>query len=257
MDADTLKEGRGGGVREAVLIHGLNCTAEIWNDVVAHMSGDIRTTAVDCPPLESVEAIADSLMAALPPRFHLVGYSFGGYVALAMLERHPQRIESLVLVGSSAVADSAAVADFRRQCIADVERQGHEAVSMEQFPFAVHERNQANGPLREKFRKLLLDYGAERYLAHQQACLARPDRRHVLAATSRPVLFISGADDNVVPLSRQLRSLPADSSAQIVLIPGAGHAVPLEKPAAIGMDLGIWIDRGCGLAAGPGRDGKS
>ena len=75
-----------------VLVPGLNNTHAVWDGVVAALGASAQCSALDCPALDTVEAVADALLAQLPERFWLAGFSFGGYVALAMLERAPQRV---------------------------------------------------------------------------------------------------------------------------------------------------------------------
>jgi len=59
----------------------------------------------DGPPLASVEALADWLVALLDaadvPSAHLVGHSMGSLIALEAAARAPQRVASLVMVGTA------------------------------------------------------------------------------------------------------------------------------------------------------------
>ena len=65
------------------LVPGLNNTAQVWDGAMASLAGAADCRALDCPALDTVEAVADALLAQLPQRFFLAGFSFGGYVALA------------------------------------------------------------------------------------------------------------------------------------------------------------------------------
>ena len=59
----------------------------------------------DGPPLASVEALADWLLALLDaagvPSAHLVGHSMGSLIALEAAARAPQRAAGLVMVGTA------------------------------------------------------------------------------------------------------------------------------------------------------------
>jgi pimeloyl-ACP methyl ester carboxylesterase len=220
-----------------VLLHGLNTTGAVWDDVAARL--DRPASQPELEPLETVEAIADAVAAEAPARFHLAGYSFGGYVALALLERHRPRIESLMMVSSSAVADSEAVRQFRLESIARTVAEGVEA-NAGSIAMAFHPDLVADPALTERALGLMRASGAARYIAHSRACIARPDRRTLLSATDCPLMFVSGDGDRIVPLSRQNASAEA-AGQTLQLILGAGHLLPMEQPAALAEAMAAWL----------------
>ena len=113
-----------------VLLPGLNNTTAVWTPLTSQLtalgldSGAI--TAIECSDLPSVEAIAADLLTDLPAKFYLCGFSFGGYVALAMQALAPERVAGLILVNTSAIADSEKTAAFRRNAIKKAEAGQHE-----------------------------------------------------------------------------------------------------------------------------------
>ncbi len=65
-----------------VLSAGLLCDAVVWQPF-ADLLGDIAdVTIVDFIGLDSIEAMADKVLAVAPPRFALAGHSMGARVAL-------------------------------------------------------------------------------------------------------------------------------------------------------------------------------
>ena len=55
---------------------------------------------------DTLAAMAEAVLAAMPPRFALVGLSLGGYVAFEIVRRALGRIERLALLDTTAAADS-------------------------------------------------------------------------------------------------------------------------------------------------------
>ncbi|HEX3911538.1 MAG TPA: alpha/beta hydrolase [Solirubrobacteraceae bacterium] len=103
---------RAGKGTPVVLLHGLPGTAEDWNEVTPLLAGR-RTIAIDRPgfgyssggyvkfdrQIEVLDALLRRLGVSRPI---LVGHSYGGTLALAFAERHPNELRGLVLVDAAA-----------------------------------------------------------------------------------------------------------------------------------------------------------
>ncbi len=101
--------------RTIVFVHGYAGCAETWEFQINHFSKEYRVVAPDLrghgqsdapytrytmPELVAdLYAITQAL--ALPPRFVLVGHSFGGAICVEYASAHPEQIEELVLVATA------------------------------------------------------------------------------------------------------------------------------------------------------------
>lgn len=111
---------RGAGSKTLILIHGNNSSAYSWKDVFGELAKDFRVVALDLKGfgftakpegdyrVEAQAALVINLLDQLKiERATLCGSSMGGAVALAAAINYPQRVESLILVGSSAFNEGA------------------------------------------------------------------------------------------------------------------------------------------------------
>jgi pimeloyl-ACP methyl ester carboxylesterase len=222
-------------------VPGLNNTRMVWDGVVAALGPAADCVALDCPPLDTVEAVAEALLDVLPDRFFLAGFSFGGYVALAMLERAPDRVQGLALVNTSARADTDAQRATRGKSIALAQSGEHETLMASQTALVFHPSSLSDAAMMQARATMVRDYGAQRFVAHLRACMARPDRNALLAAATCPVLVATASDDRVVPTALQkalAHSLPGVRYAEI---PDAGHMLPMEQPAALAAAILAWL----------------
>ncbi|HSW17398.1 MAG TPA: alpha/beta fold hydrolase [Ramlibacter sp.] len=226
---------------ELALVPGLNNTAAVFQGVLAALPAKVHAHALDNPPLDTVEAIAQHWLERLPERFWLAGFSFGGYVSLAMLAAAPERVRGIAMICTAPHADSQAAAQ-RRLAALDAVAQGryHEMVDA-QAPNAFHPDSLANTALMSARRDMARDYGPERYAAHVRATAARPDRSALLDGRI-PTLVVTACGDKVIPpetVQAYARNIPG---ARVELVQGAGHLLPMEQPAELARLLAQWMD---------------
>lgn len=225
-----------------VLLPGLNNTHAVFHGVLAALPSSVSGHALDNPALDTVEAIAADHLARLPERFWLAGFSFGGYVALAMLAQAPERIEGIALLCTAPFADSEATAQKRLAALEAV-RQGQYFDMVEaQAANAFHPDSLANAELMAARRNMVQAYGPDTYAAHVRATAARKDRSHLLDG-QRPTLVLASSDDKVFPpavLTAYAENIPG---AELRIVERAGHLAPMEQPQAVAGALVNWMGR--------------
>ena len=101
------------GAPAIVFVHGTRLTGAMWAVQQAALSGEFRTIALDLPahgvratePF-TLEGAADTLSGVIRDeaggRAIVVGLSLGGYVAMDLAAREPDRVRGLVLSGATA-----------------------------------------------------------------------------------------------------------------------------------------------------------
>lgn len=230
---------------ELVLIPGLNNTAAVWDAVLpaigaeAARAGKSVTCRTDTSPaMDTVEELARHWLDKLPQRFHLVGFSFGGYVALAMLEFAPERIAGLTMMCTGAGADSPQQVATREAAIARALAGEYESMIGAQAAGAFHPDSLADAALMQRRMDMVKDYGAQRFAAHARAATRRPDRSTLLRAYTGPLQFIAGSHDKLfAPETMRAMAAAAGRGTDIDVIDGAGHLLPMERPAELARSL--------------------
>jgi pimeloyl-ACP methyl ester carboxylesterase len=229
-----------------LLIHGYPFDHTLWDPVTPLLDKNIQTLAPDLrgfdgqPPGDgepSLDRWADDLARLLDhrqaDRAVVAGMSMGGYVALALAERHAQRLAGLGLISSHVWADTDEARAGRRAMIDTVRRQGPAVAAQSAIPKLFAAQN-ARRPELTRFPIT----GAERagvpgITWALEAMARRPDRSGVFKALRVPVLVLHGAEDKFIPAdhAREMARLPKD--ARYVEIPEAGHATPIEAPRQV------------------------
>ena len=224
-----------------LLLPGLSSTPELWDDVRAALPVGIACTALEFPALDDVDAIAERVLEDAPPRFALAGFSFGGYVALAIAARAGHRIDRLALVSTGPNADAPEAAANRVRLIELAQSGGYASIDAKLTRLLLHPDHQDDPAIMEKRVRMSRDYGIERYVAHQRAAMRRPDRNATLATIRFPAMVAVGREDLVTPLARNeemARRLPA---ADFTIFERCGHLSPLETPVKLAAAITHWM----------------
>ncbi len=219
-----------------VLLPGLLCTPAVWSDVADLLDGN--TLVPDIPALDDIENIAAALLAGLPERFALAGLSMGGYVALAMMARAPERIAALALVDTSARADTEAQAQQRREGVARARDGGFSAMLPKLATFLLHP--QADPAVQARVVAMGTAVGVDTFALHQAAISRRPDRRGLLGGIGCPASVLVGEADRLTTPELAREMAEAIPGATLEIIPGAGHVTPLERPGLVAAALQRW-----------------
>lgn len=235
-----------------ILLHGFTGSSHSWGDpVVDGLASAVGPPVlVDLPghgrhaglvgawrfTLEAVEAAVDAAAGEEPA--DLVGYSMGGRLALAFACRNPHRVRRLVLESASPGLRTQEERQARQAedeaLAARIQAEGVEsfAAYWEGLPLFA---SQASLPEEARARQRAVR------LANDPASLAAalrglgtgvlPSYWGSLGDLRVPVLVLVGElDGKFVEIGGRMASALPD--ARLVEVPGAGHAVHLERPEA-------------------------
>jgi pimeloyl-ACP methyl ester carboxylesterase len=170
----------------------------------------------------SMEAWAESIAAELDGELVLVGASMGGYCALTLARREPERVRALLLVGSRPDPDSEERRQGRAATIGLIRNEGPEALWRDMVPKLFADPANADASL--------LYRDPDGLVAAVEAIRDRGDSTDVARAYGDRLRFVVGEHENFVS--------PGELSGfDIRVIPGAGHLVNLERPEQFNAEL--------------------
>ena len=228
----------GGAGDRVVLVHGFTQTLSAMEPLAARLRDRHTVIRVDLPghggsaAPEASFAEAAALLGEAGGAAAYVGYSLGGRLCLRLALDRPDLVRSLVLIGASPGLDDPAVRAARRASdealAAELERVGLERVldrwlAQPLFASLPPERAGRAGRLANTA------HGLAASLRLHGAGAQEPlwDR---LASLRPPVLLVAGARDGKFAALAERMAAVIGPSATVALVPGAGHAVHLERP---------------------------
>jgi len=238
-----------------VLLHGFSAGPESWDRVRALIGGRSEVIAPalvghgapeDDAAVTSFESEVErvaGLIARHGAGFHVVGYSLGGRIALGLLVRHPGLFASATLIGAQPGLQSEDERRDRR--LADehlcqiLEKLGTEVFvrKWESIPlFASQERLPVELLAAQRAMRLARDPSGLARSLRTTGLGAMPSYWDALPSVRVPTTLIAGSLDQKFSAiaTRMAERIP---SSTLEIVPGAGHNVVLEDPAAIARHL--------------------
>ena len=243
--------GGGGAGAPLLLVHGHTGARDDFEGVIAALAEDRPVVAVDLPGHGGTEGPhepeaydlgvqADWLVAFAEAvgleRFHLLGHSMGGLIAQRVALRIPERLASLILMGTGLGALREEAREFIERVAAVAWTQGVEAG----FEEAMRSWEEAPVDAALKARRAAdRDYLRRRYLRLNPAAILGGARQLATAtpvihelALAAPVLVLHGQDDYAWETPEQQALAEAIPGAERVSIPVSYHSPQKENPVA-------------------------
>jgi pimeloyl-ACP methyl ester carboxylesterase len=235
----------------------------VWSKQVAAFKPNYRVIAPDLrgfgetearPGPVSMHQFAEDLNALLQhlgtgPAI-LVGHSMGGYVALAFAKAFPKALRALVLVGTKGGADSPPAVAARRALAEKVRTEGGSVVVDAMAPKMLS-ASHTDEAMVASVRAFMKPATPEGIISALQGMSERPDAGPWLGKIRVRTLVISGADDLIIPPSESETLMMAIPSAQLKILPEAGHLVAFEQAEAFNDALRDWLAWGSNLPLQP------
>ncbi len=236
-----------------ILLHGVTGHARTWDEEAAELASRFRVLALDqrghgdsdpSPGADytvatmsaDVAAFADALGLA---RVSVVGLSMGGRVAIAFAGRAPRQVDRLVIVDmgpdisaagmtrvSALMARSPELFTSLEHALA-FHRMTNPLYSEAMLRHRVHHGTRpVEGGLTWKYDRGLRD--AVRSGTWRDSIDLWPLWR----AIACPILLVRGAESDVLSAETAKRMLDENPNTRFAEVPGAGHTVPGDQPAA-------------------------
>jgi pimeloyl-ACP methyl ester carboxylesterase len=223
-----------------VLLHGFLENKCMWDFYILDFAKKNRVITIDLlghgeteclSYVQTMEDNADAVHAVLSNlrirKAVFVGHSMGGYVALAFAELYPDMIKGLVLLNSTARADSEERKTNRDRAIKAVKQSFKNFVSLSIANlFSESNRERLSSEI-EKVKKEALKTPLQGIVASLEGMKIRQDREVLLHLTPYPKLLILGEKDPVLNYEETKEQIE-NTAVKLVTFPD-GHMSHIEN----------------------------
>lgn len=227
-----------------LLLHAFPLDRGMWRPQLAVLGEVARVIAPDMPGFGespaapfTIEGVADLVAEFLTElkvgKAVVCGLSMGGYVAMALARRHPDRLGGLVLANTRAGVDDSQAKAARGKSIETVKEKGAAALFEGMLAKVVSDSTRAEKPqVVEALKEVAGRQSPQSVAAALAALRDRPDANAGLKSIGVPTLVIAGEHDAVTPPLSAANLSAQIPGSKLVHVPGAGHLSNAENPAA-------------------------
>ena len=223
-----------------VLLHGFLESSKIWEEFTANFPLHHEIIAIDLPghgnsgsfgEIHSMEEMAEAVHAVLKElnieRADFIGHSMGGYVALAFLEKYPEKIDKLILLNSTPAADSEQRKTDRERAVSLVQKNKQSFVSMAisnlLYPESHHKFKDELNTLKAEAS----GFSENGIIAALRGMKIRKDRTAVLKRFKGTKVILAGEQDPLLNL-QDMKLLAEETGCRFYSFPG-GHLSHIEN----------------------------
>jgi 3-oxoadipate enol-lactonase len=212
---------------KVLLLHAFPLDKQMWEPQRAALAGH----EVIAPRLygrgKTMDEWADSIAGETEGDLAVVGASMGGYCALALARRAPERVRGLLLVGARPDADTEERRAGRGETIQLIRNEGLDGLWRMVMPKLFHDQSVAN--------KQLVYRDGDALVTALEAVRDRPDSTDVARSFPGPVQFVVGEFDPYVSAAEL-------EEFEVRELQGVGHLVNLERPDEFNEILREFVD---------------
>ena len=251
VDGSDVYVERWGQGEAVVLIHGFGGSSHNWSRVAEDFADRFWLVAPDLRGFgwserphqrqaysfeNQVKTVLGVLDALEIERAHLVGHSYGGGVALWLASSYPERVRSLVLVGSlfpGTEFDSGrrlpSTGPLTPMAVRWMLRPSFLRNALQD---SYYDPEKVDDALVDSYRERLRIEGINRAFRGLTAKSSRAQRSLDLSQLKQPTLVVWGAEDPLLSAESGRRFAEAIPDGRFVTIPKCGHTPMEETPGA-------------------------
>jgi pimeloyl-ACP methyl ester carboxylesterase len=224
------------------LLPGLLCDGIVWQFQAEALTADGYEVRIpDFRFFDSLNVMAQAVLADAPSRFAVAGHSMGGRVALEIIRQRPDRVDRLALLDTGTHGAQSGEA-AKRQILVDLAKaEGMTALAARWLPPMVHPDRLEDPDFMAVLTAMVERMSPAIYEGQVRALLNRPDARPGLSRIGCPVMLGVGRQDGWSPPAQHQVMADAIPQAKLEIFEESGHMAPMEAPVAVTQALRRWL----------------
>ncbi len=221
-----------------VLMPGMMCNQDVFSHQINMLENFFNVIVAEFNEHRDIELGVKNLASNLPNKFHLLGHSMGGIIAMELVKQHSKRVLSLALLNTNPYEEKQELKDKRNKTLKELD--ALDLISLMKsdyisryFPDDCRDKN--------KLIKHCLDmaYTLDKKVFYNQsvALRDRKDQTYILENVDCKTLIICGERDQLCPVSYHFDMNKMIKSSDLIVLEGVGHMPIIECPLILNNHL--------------------
>lgn len=227
-----------------VLLHGFLENSSMWNRLRKELNiKGFSVLTIDLPghgqsdwkgeshPMEwMADGVREVIKKLSISKCIVGGHSMGGYVSLAFYDRYPELVKGIMMINSTAYADSDQKKADRDRAVKVVSHNPAIFIN-EAIPnlFFDHRKEELSSII-DQMKMEALKTPLQGIVNCLRGMRDRKDRSFILKEGKIPLLFIAGEFDNVIPLEKSIEQIALSETVDGKVFENSGHMSFVEEP---------------------------
>ena len=221
-----------------VLMPGMMCSQDVFSHQINVLEKFFNVIVIEFNEHRDIELGVKNLASNLPNKFHLLGHSMGGIVAMELVKQHSKRVLSLALLNTNPYEEKQELKDKRNKTLKELD--ALDLISLMKsdyisryFPDDCRDKN--------KLIQQCVDMASildKKVFYNQSVALRdRKDQTSILENDDCKTLIICGERDQLCPVSYHSDMNKMIKSSDLIVLEGVGHMPIIECPLILNNHL--------------------
>jgi pimeloyl-ACP methyl ester carboxylesterase len=214
-----------------ILLHGLFGALSNWDDVITHFESNYNIHVPLLPIYEDrkgdglenmVSFLEEYIESAKLENVILVGNSLGGHVAIIYAHQHPEKVNKLILTGSSGLYENTSIGSYIKR--------GNLSYIRERVAYTFYDPAVATDTLVAEVLQVTTDNKKCFAILKMAKSAQRNYVADILPEIRTKSLLIWGNNDKITPVEVAMEFKRLMPQADLFLLEACGHAPMMERP---------------------------